>query len=240
MRNSLPVGCRASTAGLVVVALAALAPNVQAQSAPAPAVVDPNIIYACYVPNSGTVYRIKTSDTREKCASSTHVMFSFNATGPQGPAGPQGAQGPAGPTGATGAQGPAGPTGPQGPAGSGGDGSTAYFKSVVADGAPRPGIVALNLPAGSYVLIARVRFHNNSFSGAEAAINCSIGVPAQLANSETSLNRILEDGESSLTVSGAVVASSPFTAFLNCAGSSIQLDSPTTMTAIKVGSLVLQ
>jgi hypothetical protein len=231
---------RMSMAGLALAALTALTPNVQAQSAPAPAVVDPNVIYACYIPTSGTVYRIKTSDTREQCASASHVMFSFNQTGPQGPAGPQGPQGVAGATGATGQQGPVGPAGPQGPAGSGGDGSTAYFKATSAPGAVGPGVLALNLPAGSYIFIARVRFHNNSFAGEEGAINCSIGVPAQLAHTEVSENRLLEDGESSLTVNGAVTASSPFTAFLNCAGTRVQLDGPTTMTAIKVGSLVLQ
>jgi hypothetical protein len=107
-------------AGLALVALAVVAPSARAQS---PDPTDPNVIWACYVPMSGTVYRIKTSDTKEACASPKHVMFWFNQTGPEGPqgpigpAGPQGPAGPAGPTGPVGPAGPAGPTGPEGPAG---------------------------------------------------------------------------------------------------------------------------
>jgi hypothetical protein len=243
MRNNVPTARRASTAGLALAALAALAPNVRAQSAPAPAVADPNIIYACYIPTSGTVYRIKTSDTREQCASSSHVMFFFNETGPrgpQGPAGPAGPVGPAGPTGATGPQGPAGPTGPQGPAGSGGEASTAYFKSVFGDGPPRTGIVTLNLPAGAYVFIARVGYDNSSFAGENGDIVCSIGVPGKLTHTETSQNDLLETGNASITINGVITASSPFTASLNCSGNNVGLNGWINMTAIRVGSLVLQ
>lgn len=35
------------------------------------------VIHACYVPASGTVYRIRTADMREACSSSTHVEFSW-------------------------------------------------------------------------------------------------------------------------------------------------------------------
>lgn len=89
--------------------------------------------WACYVPNSGTVYRVRTVDTKETCASHVHILFqlgggegSVGPTGPQGPMGPAGEagpmgptgpQGPAGPQGEIGPMGPAGPTGPQGPAG---------------------------------------------------------------------------------------------------------------------------
>ncbi|MFL5383998.1 MAG: tail fiber domain-containing protein [Longimicrobiaceae bacterium] len=78
------------------------------------------VIYACYVPATGTVYRIKATGLDDSCKSQQHVQFSWNETGPQGPAGPAGPtgpQGPAGPTGATGPQGPAGPQGPQGETG---------------------------------------------------------------------------------------------------------------------------
>ncbi|HEU0013497.1 MAG TPA: hypothetical protein VFQ45_07420, partial [Longimicrobium sp.] len=86
-------------------------------------------VYACYAPNTGTIYRIKETGLRTSCTNANHIEFSFNVvgpTGPQGPAGPtgatgpqgpQGEQGPAGPAGATGAQGPQGETGPAGPAG---------------------------------------------------------------------------------------------------------------------------
>jgi hypothetical protein len=226
---------RALPAALLFTALTALAPNASAQS---PDPTDPNVIWACYVPLSGTVYRIKTTDTRETCASTKHVMFWFNQTGPQGPQGPQGPAGPAGPTGPQGPAGPAGPTGPTGPTGPAGPGATAYFKALTGDVPAGPGLIALSLPAGAYVFIARVRVYNGS-SSFESAINCSIGVPGQLGHSETSQNRILVDGQTSLVVAGAVNASTGFTAFLNCAGPA-QVAAHTSMMAIKLGSLVVQ
>lgn len=96
------------------------------------------VITMCYVPASGTVYRIGVPNTPADCVNPLHVKFSFNqegpegpagppgapgATGPQGPAGPQGLPGPTGATGLTGAigpQGPAGAAGPQGPKGDNG------------------------------------------------------------------------------------------------------------------------
>ena len=101
-------------------------------------------------------------------------------------------------------------------------------------------MLSLNLPAGDYVFIARVRLTNTSFGGGEAALNCSIGVPGQLAHTETDINRVLENGTTSFVVTGAVTAASPFTAFLNCAGSIVNLAPGTSMLAIKVASLVLQ
>ena len=56
----------------------------------------------CYVPNSGTVYRIKAADLPTACHSKNHVEFTWSLQGPQGltgPVGPTGPQGPAGPAG---------------------------------------------------------------------------------------------------------------------------------------------
>jgi hypothetical protein len=100
------------------------------------------LLYACYVPLTGTVYRIKTTGAPEACTQpkgknngaghQDHVEFTFNAAGPMGPmgpagpAGPQGEVGPMGPAGAqgeagamgpAGAQGEVGPMGPAGPQG---------------------------------------------------------------------------------------------------------------------------
>jgi hypothetical protein len=99
--TSCPIGRSARwviVAALIVLA-AALAPSVlSAQSSSA-------TYSACYVPRSGTVYRIKAPDTPSACTKKDHVEFSWTEAGipgPQGPAGPQGPQGP---------QGPAGPSG---------------------------------------------------------------------------------------------------------------------------------
>lgn len=62
----------------------------------------PGLLYACYVPKSGTVYRIRTEDTPANCIKPEHAEFSWNQqgiqgeTGAPGPAGPQGETGPAG------------------------------------------------------------------------------------------------------------------------------------------------
>ena len=124
-----------------------------------------------------------------------------------------------------------------GPAGAG---ATAYFKPLPGPVAAGPAVLALDLPAGSYLFIARVRLWNNSFTGQEAALNCSIGVPGQLAHTKTDINRVLENGQASFVVTGAVNAGSPFTAFLNCAGTGAGVLQGTNMLAIKLSSLVLQ
>lgn len=245
MRNLLPIGRRVSTAGLALAALAALVPNVQAQSAPVPAVVDPNIIYACYIPTSGTTYRIKTSDTREVCASTSHVMFFFNQTGPQGPqgpAGPAGPVGPAGPTGATGPQGPAGPTGPQGPAGTGGEGSTAYFKALSADRWAFDGTgLTLSLPAGAYTFVARMRYHNTVSQ--ETNLNCRIDVPGELAFTETSMTRIPGSARGFLVVVGVMTSANPFTAHVFCLSDlsgNMKFEHGSSLLATKLASIQLQ
>ena len=37
----------------------------------------PKVFYACYVPSSGTTYRIKETDLKQTCSKSTHVQFSW-------------------------------------------------------------------------------------------------------------------------------------------------------------------
>jgi hypothetical protein len=91
------------------------------------------VMFACYVPMTGTVYRIKTPGAPDECTqpkgksngngNQDHVQFAFNEKGnvgpmgPMGPAGPQGAVGPIGPIGPAGPQGAVGAVGPAGPQG---------------------------------------------------------------------------------------------------------------------------
>lgn len=96
---------------------AAQATQVMNSSSPAP-----KILYACYVPLTGSVYRIKEPGLKDTCTSLAHVLFQWTdadgmagSPGPQGPAGPTG---PKGDKGDKGDQGDPGPQGPQGPAGS--------------------------------------------------------------------------------------------------------------------------
>lgn len=56
-----------------VLALAALAAPaaLRAQS------TTPKVFYACYVPSSGTTYRIKEADLKQECSKPTHAQFSW-------------------------------------------------------------------------------------------------------------------------------------------------------------------
>jgi hypothetical protein len=56
-------------------------------------------LYACYVPRSGVVYRIREEGLKQDCSSPKHVMFSWNERGLPGAAGPPGTVGPPGPPG---------------------------------------------------------------------------------------------------------------------------------------------
>ena len=76
---------------LVPMALGAQSDTSSAATANLASLIDPSTTYtACYVPSSGTVYRIKTADTPSACTKSTHVQFSWNHQGPVGPQGPKG------------------------------------------------------------------------------------------------------------------------------------------------------
>ena len=44
---------------------------------------DPDVIYACYVPGSGTLYRIKATDPTETCKSQDHIPLQWFVNGPQ-------------------------------------------------------------------------------------------------------------------------------------------------------------
>jgi trimeric autotransporter adhesin len=67
----------------VTLALVVMAGSAAAQSTPSsiqPGSM-PNVIHACYVPNTGTIYRIKTEDTKQNCNSAKHIEFSWSQEG---------------------------------------------------------------------------------------------------------------------------------------------------------------
>jgi hypothetical protein len=84
-----------------LVATLSLAPTVlSAQPGPSAAAADPipPTIEACYVPASGTIYRVDTPTSPapgapKQCLSATHVRFTWNQQGPAGPPGPKGDKG---------------------------------------------------------------------------------------------------------------------------------------------------
>ena len=110
---------RSSLPGVVLVAVAGLAP--QAEAAP-----PPDLIHACVQRGSGLARIVRPG---ESCRRFEQLVV-WNVSGPQGPSGPAGPAGPAGLPGVDGPQGPMGPEGPAGPPGSGG-GSGTPAKQVV-------------------------------------------------------------------------------------------------------------
>ena len=61
------------TRATVVVAAALVAPAALRAQTP----TAPKVFHACYVPSSGTTYRIKETDLKQECSKSTHVQFSW-------------------------------------------------------------------------------------------------------------------------------------------------------------------
>ena len=95
----------AALAALTPLALAA-APAARAQTTPP---VPPPVIDACYVPASGTIYRVNAAGAPANCLSPTHVRFTWNQQGLKGDKGDTGAKGEMGATGPKGDKGDTGP-----------------------------------------------------------------------------------------------------------------------------------
>lgn len=129
MNEKVSAALRSVAGAAAVVGLIGLIPSAaSAQSG--------GIIHACYIPASGTVYRIEEPGLKEDCNSHHHIAFEWNSQGIQGVQGPVG---PAGPTGATGPIGPQGPIGLTGATGPKGDvGATGAAGSAGAAGPTGP------------------------------------------------------------------------------------------------------
>lgn len=95
--------------------------------------VEAQAMYGCYVPISGTVYRIKTDGLPDKCRSAQHVEFTWSSQGVAGPQGPQGQQGPAG---------------EQGPAGTISAAAVTVESNPGTIAAESNGLISVNCPAG--------------------------------------------------------------------------------------------
>ena len=156
---------RIAAASLLTVVIAAAAPAAaNAQQAAAD-----DTIRACYVPASGTIYRIGVAGGPTACHAN-HIEMKWNVAGPAGPqgeagpagakgdTGPAGAQGPAGPTGPIGPAGPAGPQGAQGPAGSGGLLPKLIVRDSIDIAPGRFGRAVATCPAGSTIMAGGFQF----------------------------------------------------------------------------------
>lgn len=135
------------SARLIAAAGLALASTAGAQTAPA-------TIDACFVPASGTIYRVDSPASPapgapKNCLSPLHTKFTWNQQGPAGAPGAAGAQGPQGPKGDKGDHGDAGAPGP-----SGTTSSQAYYQGQAGNaglGGFQVNVVAL-CPSGQYAL----------------------------------------------------------------------------------------
>lgn len=142
----------AATSLLVVIVGAAIPSVVRAQQAAAD-----DTIRACYVPASGTIYRIGVAGSPTACHGN-HIEMKWNVAGPagaQGVAGPQGEAGPAGPVGPAGPQGEAGAAGAKGDPGPKGDAGPAGPQGVAGPAGPA-GPQGPQGPAGTGGLVPSV------------------------------------------------------------------------------------
>jgi len=174
----------------------------------------PTLIYACYVPISGTVYRIKETDLKPTCVSPQHVEFFWNQQGPPGLQGPQGIQGiqgiqgVAGPVGATGPQGIQGIPGPAGPVGPAGPSALSDVHRAQKNNSTDP--TSVTVPAGSYFVTGYALLLNSDGSDQEAL--CTI-------QNENVFAMNLKGGSYvPVPIMGTVVLTAPGTISMNCGG----------------------
>jgi hypothetical protein len=210
----------------------AMAQDTGAPTGPIVTTTTPVLLYACYVPTSGTVYRIKEPNLKQTCLSTQHVEFFWNQQGPVGPQGPQGIQGNqgvAGPQGTAGTAGAAGPPGPAGPAGT----STVYFKEHQGNGALNStgiDLVSFTLPAGKYLITAVSQGYD--LDGDAQTFACGL---SQLNIGEAL--RLETDTSGLITLQATLDATSATTVTLRCAGFQV-LTGRSSLSAIAVTNLV--
>jgi hypothetical protein len=122
------------------------------------------VIDGCYDSQSGQMRLADNDDGTPKGCGKTEIAVSWNQQGPKGDTGDRGATGPAGPPGPTGPGGPAGATGPAGPAGPAGTSTGFSASGGIVELAGTMPVLSKSLPAGNYVLVARVELSNSSFA----------------------------------------------------------------------------
>jgi len=170
-----------------------------------------NTIDGCYNKGSGALRVIDATATQCK---SSETAVSWNEVGLQGPVGITGAQGPQGTAGAAGA-------------------SDAYVaKSRGASGAldGHVDIVALNVPAGDYVISAKTRLLNGHTAGQP--------VECQLSTGDLSTGDIIAAGDLTIALQDTVSFVAPSTVAVRCFGvDGVLYAADWVLTAIRVGAL---
>lgn len=202
-----------------------------------------NVINGCYIKSSGALRVIDPS--LSKC-NPAETAISWNevgpggpvgATGPQGPQGATGATGPAGPQGATGAQGTAGPPGSTGAAGVSASYVTrsAYHAGLQGDQNGGVDVVSLSLPAGDYVINAKLYLIN--FDQDTQFSNCSLSTGDYW---EMDLSQEGDVGDTvTLALQDVVSFAATSAVTLHCFGYGVNAHDAV-LTAIKVGAVITQ
>ncbi|MCY7348537.1 MAG: hypothetical protein LH614_20300 [Pyrinomonadaceae bacterium] len=178
------------------------------------------VIHVCYNKNGDSSLRV--IDSTARCRSN-EIAFNFNQTGPQGLQGLQGLQGAPGADGATGAPGPAGMNGR----------SEAYFAPQILQIplilAGTRTLLSKNVPAGSYVINAKVE-GRNFFDGLQRILRC------ELSTGDSSTTTLEVDGAKIIPLQDTVTFDAPATITLACTGFNISVNH-FVMTAIKVNAV---
>lgn len=180
------------------------------------------VIHGCYNKNGDSSLRV--IDSTAQCKSN-EIALNFNQTGPQGLQGLQGLQGAPGADGATGAPGPAGTNGT----------SEAYFAPQILQIplmlAGTRTLLSKNVPAGSYVINAKVQGANfNVLDDLQRILRCN------LSTGDSSTTTLEVDGAKIIPLQDAVTFDAPATITLACTGFSVSVDH-FVMTAIKVDAV---
>lgn len=193
------------------------------------------VIHGCYSKSGGSLRVIDAGVIQCKAG---ETSLDFNQTGPQGPQGLTGPQGPQGATGLTGTTGPAGATGqtgatgPAGPAGASGLSQAYSVRGGAGDVTVEHEILSKNVPAGSYVINAKIEVTNQDLD--PQPLECKLNTGN---NSFVAINGgagFLEFG--SLSLQDTAVFNAPVAITLTCGGFHLFVDSAI-ITAIKVDSI---
>jgi hypothetical protein len=192
---------------------------------------DPSgVIHACYSRSGGNVRVIDDSVTGCKTGETALAWSVQGPQGPQGPAGPKGA------TGATGATGDTGPTGPRGPSDGFFTNNDQSFGSVPIPTSGSVTVIALPLPAGTFILNAVVALGGgSSFVIVKCVFSTSTnpfftGVQTQVGGPLTSF--------AAIPLTTAVSLAAADTVSINCSATADGVASqPSSINAVQVATL---
>ena len=193
------------------------------------------VIHGCYKTTGGSLRVIDTS-VGGTCNSS-ETPLSWSQTGPKGATGARGPTGAAGTNGLNGAKGATGPTGPS-DAFAGLNESS--FSAQTLDNFTFKSVQSLSLPAGNWLVNVTAVFDGTNFSTSGGFVRCELfaGGTHVGATVQVEIPPATNVG-GTVPYSGAVKLAATTTVSFDCAGDPTLQTQPSTMTAIRAGSLTI-